>query len=152
MYTENGLIADLDEVRKVIAAADVFGVGFRLFGERLFVDTRSNHVDGPFIAVVEPLGSVQERISWLGRQRPRLGMPQRFAFFFWPHSVRFFEETGAWDAVRGRVLLSGDPAIARDAERVIADLRRLEREAFRAAITGDQHRTLWESETSRHNR
>jgi hypothetical protein len=144
MYTENGLIADLGEVRKVIRQADVFGIGFRLFGERLFVDTRSNPQDGPFIAAVAPLGGIQERMFWLGQQRPRFGMPQRFAFFFWPHSLRFFEETGIWEAVRQRVLESGHPTAAPQAERAIADLRRLEHEAMIAAITGEQHRTIWE--------
>lgn len=144
MYTENGLVADIDEVRKVIAAADVLGIGFRAFGERLFVDTRWNDADGPFIGVVAPLGSVHERMFWLGQKRPRFGMPKRFHFFFWPNSVRYFEESGAWDAIRRRVLESGHPSAAADADRAIADLHRLEREAFVAAVTGEHHRTLWQ--------
>lgn len=149
MYTENGLIPDLDEVRKVIGEADVFGVGFRLFGERLFVDTRVSAADGPFIGVVEPLSSVQERMFWLGQHRPRFGMPRRFAFFFWPNSVRFFVETAVWETVRRRVAASDHPTAA-DADRALADLRRLEREATVAAVTGAQHGTIWVSQTSRH--
>jgi hypothetical protein len=149
MYTENGLMLDLNEVRKVVDAADVFGIGFRLFGERLFVDTRSNSVDGPFIAAVPPLSSVQERMFWLGQNRPRFGMPQRFAFFFWPGSLRYFVESGVWEAIRRRVLESGHPAAAADADRALAELRRLERQAILDAITGENYRTLWQSESSR---
>ena len=149
MYTENGLIADVDEVRKVVATADVFGLGFRSFPERLFVDTRSNSGQGPFIGVVEPVSSVQERILWLGQHRPSFGMPQRFAFFFWPNSLRFFEETGVWDAIRRRVLESGHPVAGHEADRAIAELRRLERDALVHAITGEHHRTIWERQVSR---
>lgn len=144
MYTENGLIVDLEEVRKVIEQADVFGVGFRLFGERLFVDTRTNAQDGPFIGAVEPLGGIQERMHWLGQQRPRFGMPERFAFFFWPNSLRFFEESGIWEAVTRRVLESGHPTAAAQADRAIATLRQLEQTAMHNAITGEHHRTMWE--------
>jgi hypothetical protein len=150
MYTENGLIVDVEEVRKVVAEADVFGVGFRLFGERLFVDTRSNRADGPFIATVEPLGSMQERMFWLGQHRPGFGMPKKFVFFFWPNSIRFFEETGIWAAIRTRVLEAGDEATAQAADRALADLYRLEHAAIVAAIKGEHHRTLWQSETSRY--
>jgi hypothetical protein len=152
MYTENGLIADLDEVRKVIEQADVFGVGFRLFGERLFADSRTNSEDGPFLKVVPPTNGVQERMHWLGRQRPRFGMPQRFAFFFWPNSLRFFEETGIWDAIQARILESGHPSATPQAERAIADLRRLEHAAVQSAISGDNYRTLWQNEAGRPHR
>jgi hypothetical protein len=152
MYSDNGLIVDVPQVLKVVTEADVFGVGFRLFGERLFVDTRTNAIDGPFIAMVEPLSNVQERVLWLSRRRPRFGTPQRFAFFFWPNSVRFFEESGVWDAIRARVVAGGDPAAIRDADRALADLRRRERDAVRAAITGEGHRSLWERQSYRPSR
>lgn len=152
MFTENGLTLDLDDVGKVIGEADVFGIGFRLFGRRLFVDTRADHVDGPFIATVEPLSNIQERMFWLGQNRPRFGVPQRFAFFFWPGSLRFLQESGVWDLIRCRVLDSGSPSVAADADRALADLRRLERQATLDAITGEHHRSLWESPSSRHNR
>lgn len=142
MYTENGLTADLNEVRSVIRSADVFGIGFRLFGPRLLVDTRTNSTDGAFIAVVPPLSNLQERIHWLGRQRPSFRMPERFAFFFWPHSIRFFEESGIWDEITGR-MTAGEDGVAPDTASVIAELRRLEHDAMRAAVSGEDHRTLW---------
>lgn len=150
MYSENGLIIDLDEVRKVVAEADVFGVGFRSFENRLFVDTRSNAVDDPFIAVVEPLHSMQERVLWLGQNRPRFGMPQRFAFFFWPHSIEMLQESGLWQAIRDRAVEHGAGAAERAADRALTDLVRREHEAAVDAIRGDGHQTLWQSETSRY--
>jgi hypothetical protein len=148
MFTENGLIADLDEVRQVIADADVFGIGFRSFPERLFVDTRTRGDTGPFIAVVPPLGGIHVRMDWLGQQRPGFRPPRRFAFFFWPNSVRFFEDTGIWEAVHDRVLSTGFEQAGPDAARALADLRRLEHDAMRAAVVGENHRSLWERESS----
>ncbi|MFM9913346.1 MAG: hypothetical protein ACKVN9_07430 [Methylophilaceae bacterium] len=151
MYSENGQLADLDEVRKVIAAADVFGVGFRLFGHRLFVDSRATEHDGPFIGAVEPLSSIQERMFWLGQNRPRFPMPERFAFFFWPNSLQLFEDAGIWQAIRARIVTTGGLSAERDADRALGDLRRLERDAARAAVTGDQHRTIWQRSASERN-
>ena len=146
MYTENGPAIDLPEVLDVIRTSDVFGVGFRMSPERLLVDTRSSDVDGPFIGVVEPVNSIEERMFWLGQHRPRFGMPQRFAFLFWPHSTRHFVDTGVWDAIREELAESGHASAVAQTERALADLRQLEREATIDAITGDQHRTLWQAE------
>lgn len=151
MYSENGLIADIEKVREVIAEADVFGVGFRFCAERLFVDTRSNAAEEPFIAMVPPLRNMHERMFWLGQQRPSLGAPERFVFFFWPNSVRHFEESGVWEAIRGRIDGSERASIEAKAQRALADLRNLEHGALVAAITGEDHRTLWQHENLPHS-
>ncbi len=148
MYTENGLIADVDEVRKVIEQADVLGIGFRGLSERLVIDPRTNQQDGPFIGVVEPLGSLQERMYWLGQHRPRFRPPQRFAFFFWPNSVRYLEETGVWSQVRRLVLNDRFPSSAASADQAIAELRLLERQALHDALTGEGYRALWERDNA----
>ena len=41
MFTENGVMIDLEEVRKVVDNCDVFTIGFRLSPERLIIDTRT---------------------------------------------------------------------------------------------------------------
>lgn len=144
MFTENGLVADLDEVHKVIRQADVLGIGFFGLRERLLIDPRTNKQDGPYVGVVEPLTSVQERMFWLGQHRPRFRMPQRFAFFFWPNSVRFLEESGVWSRLRALVEQERYPSAPHDADRALATLHRLERQALYDALTGEGYRTLWE--------
>jgi hypothetical protein len=151
MYSENGLIADIEKVREVIAESDVFGIGFRFCAERLFVDTRSNATEEPFVAMVAPLRNMHERMFWLGQQRPSLGAPERFVFFFWPNSVQHFQESGVWEAILGRVAGGGRPSVGAGAQRAMAELIKLEHQALVAAITGEDHRTLWQHESSPHN-
>ena len=52
MFTENGVLIDFEELRKVIDKCDVFTVGFRLFSERMIVDTRTTGEEGPMLEIV----------------------------------------------------------------------------------------------------
>ena len=85
MRSENGVLIDVGEVAGIVDKADVFLVGFANFSERLLVDTRSDERTRPLVKVVASLGSFQERIFWLGQNRPTLGMPKAFSFINWPH-------------------------------------------------------------------
>jgi hypothetical protein len=145
MATENGVLINTAEVKQVVANADVFAIGFPLFPERLLVDTRSDATTPPMARLVEPVSSVQERFFWLGQHRPSLGMPQRFMFFFWPHSVGFLEESGVWNAIRQRLLANeaGQSAVE-ELDRTLDELKAKERDMYVGAIVGDErHRTLW---------
>ena len=62
MYTENGLMVDVGEIRDIVKSADVFAIGFRLFPERLLIDTRYDSDETPMVAIVDPVESVQEHI------------------------------------------------------------------------------------------
>jgi hypothetical protein len=134
---------DLEELRRVVDNADVFTIGFRMFPERLIVDTRSEVETPPLIRVVEPVTTVEERFFWLGKERPQFSVPERFTFFVWPHSMRFFEESGLGDLIRNRVY-----PISEDCGRQMAEsihrLHVLERKAEREAIIGRNYHTLWE--------
>lgn len=143
MYSENGLLIDLEDVREAVATADVFAVGFRQFPERLFVDTRWNDRHGPFVGVVEPVSSVQERLFWLGARRPSLGMPQRFLFFPWPHSIAFLQESGIWEQIARRVRASGHPQVDAMLEATLRQLKEKEHDANLAAIRGEGYHQIW---------
>jgi hypothetical protein len=144
MYSDDGLNADLDEVRKVIDGADVFTIGFPLFNERLLVDARPDEVDGPLVRIVEPVTSVQERFYELGRLRPRLDAPERFVFFIWPNSVRYFEESGVLDQIQRRCAVSnGRGSVTTMCAEAIDALRGFEHDAVRDAIDGDGYKTIW---------
>ena len=103
MFTENGVLIDFEELRKVIDSCDVFTVGFRLFPERMIVDTRTTGEEGTMLEIVAPVGTVEERFFWLGQRRPKFGVPESFTFFIWPHSVRYLEESGMMDRIRQRI-------------------------------------------------
>lgn len=139
------MIVDIEEVVKVIEEADVFALGFRLFAERLIVDTRMSEQQGSMIAVVEPTDSVAARFHWLGRVRPSFGLPERFMFVPWPHSFQFLEESGVLGHIRDR-LVRTQPDMAEACDQAFDRLRRLEHRGTIEAIQGEElYRTLWPS-------
>ena len=143
MYTENGLMVNLSEVEKVVDLCDVFTVVFRMFPERLLVDTRFTAEEGPLVALVDPVASVEERFYWLGQERSRFGSPERFMFFPWPHSIAFFEQCGIADHVRRRCEASGQAEAVAMFERVLVDLKEKEQQVTLAAIKGENFHTIW---------
>ncbi len=142
MFTENGVMIDLEELRKVVNQCDVFTIGFRLFPQRVIVDTRRNETEGPMVEIVEPVGTVEERFFWLGKRRPSFGVPQRFTFFVWPHSITYLEESGVMEQIRQRLCAVG-PACEEQVARTMRELHVLERKAVLDAITGHNYHTLW---------
>lgn len=149
MYTENGLLVDLGQIDHIVKEADVFAIGFRLFAERVLIDTRNDATDPdgpcglPMLAIVDPVDTIEERFFWLGQQRPSLGMPKNFMFFVWPHSIRYLEESGVWDRVRDRVVGSGFDGAAATCDAALRDLYQREYSATREAIKGPTYKTLW---------
>ena len=149
MYTENGLLVDISEITDIVRHADVFAVTFRLFPERLLIDTRYDDSDEsgactmPMVAIVDPVATAQERYFWLGQHRPALGMPKNFMFFHWPHSVRYLDESGVWDRVRNRVASTHFAGARETCADALRDLFTREREATSDAINGARYQTLW---------
>ncbi|MGD9892121.1 MAG: hypothetical protein AB7U18_12615, partial [Dehalococcoidia bacterium] len=98
--------------------------------------------------VVEPVGGVEERMFWLGRNRPQFGLPEQFTFFVWPHRIDLFESLGLNSTLLAHV---GDDGMAQTAV-AFDELRRLERASRRSSIDGDLWRTLWDWQGTRHGR
>ena len=144
LFTENGMMVDLEEIRRVVDNADVFTIGFRMFPERLIVDARTSDTIGPMVRVVEPVASVEERFFWLGTERPSFGAPENFTFFMWPHSVRYFEESGLGQMIRNRVYGLGFEQVGAEMAEAVVRLNALEQQATFDAIHGRNHHTLWE--------
>jgi hypothetical protein len=114
-----------------------------LFRERLLVDTRSNDRDGQFVAIVEPVGSVQERYLWLGKVRGAFGPPEGFSFFVWPQTVGNLVERDLLAPLRARL---SDEA-ARKLDVALGEARALERRGIAAAIRGsDDWPTIWQAQ------
>ncbi len=143
MLTENGLEIDLNAVNEVLQRADVLTIGFTVFPERLLVDTRTLSGEGPLMAIVGPVTSVQERYLWLGKHRGQFPAPEAFSFFMWPHTVRNMIERNVLRVLRDRlraVSSESDEVL----EKTLARLLLLEEKAFRAAVRGDEPwQSLW---------
>src|SRR5580765_5052309 len=132
------MMVDLEELRKVVENADVFAIGFRTFPQRVIIDARATASEGPMVRVVEPVATVEERFFWLGKERPSFGVPERFTFFVWPHSVRYFEESGLGQIIRERVN-TGDPEAHRQVAESVHRLLVLEHQSTIDAITGKNY-------------
>ena len=143
MYSENGVLVEIDEVTKLIDTADVFAVGFSAFDERLLVDVRSNDTETPLVQVVQPKNSAQERVRWLNRRRPSLGTPQTLSFVSWPHSPAFLVESGVWERIRSRVGSDADRDVETQCRLALQRLESLDRKAIVDLIIGEKAITLW---------
>jgi hypothetical protein len=146
VFTENGVLIDLEEVGKVVEDCDVFTIGFRIFPQRLIVDCREADDTGPMMEVVEPVASVEERFHWLGRRRPAFGVPEKFSFFIWPHSLEFLESCGLLQRIQERLRAGERPEVAREIAAALAELRRLERASLHQALAGEGYQALWPQE------
>lgn len=143
MRTENGLTLDMAAVEKLLREGDVITIGFTLFPQRLLVDTRFNASDGQWVGLVEPVASVQERYLWLGKHRGSFGPPNGFAFFVWPHTVRYLVESGALAPLRARLTTQA----AEELDTVIGEALEMERRAMLDAVRGAEHwPAIWEAE------
>lgn len=143
MSTDFGI--DLDEVRRVIEAADVLVVRFSITDRRLLVDARTTDAEGPFVRVVPPVSSGEERFKALRALRPTLPPPERILTFQWPRHARSLVESGLWDHLARRVVALGWDGTSDDCEAAMRELVESERAAERAAIRGGEgFKTLWE--------
>ena len=139
---------NLEELAQLISSADVLAIGFSRITQRLLVDFRYDHTEGPMVKVVEPVTSVEERVRVLRSTRPRFPTPERFTFFVWPRSVVALKEMGLWDMIVGRCQRSGYRDIDDQCRRAFRELQSIERKEVLDAVSGDRYRSLWERSKS----
>lgn len=138
---------DLDEVFKVIDAADVLVVRFQIVQKRLLIDFRTADGVGPYIAVVAPAQSMEERVRSIKRMRPELPYPERLMSFHWRRSIEVLVASGTWQRIADRVALLGGDAGEEACGRVLRELFDEERAEVTGAIRGgDRWQTLWQRE------
>ena len=141
---DNDYILDLDEILRTIQHADVIAVRFLLLEKRLLIDNRFTEIDGPMIKVVPRVNSAEERFRSLRRLRPRFRLPDKITAIWWPKYVGTLENAGLWSAITRRVAESGFPESVRQCEDVLRELRAMERQEVRNAISGEGFQTLWQ--------
>jgi hypothetical protein len=145
MDPEFGL--DLDAIFQVIEEADVFVVRFSAIEQRLLVDSRLDDEGMPFIAMVPPARSAEERYRYLRQHRPDLPLPEQITVIRWPRAMVAMRDLGVWERIEQRFsAVAGDAAVQATA-RVFREGRRLERADVVAAIKGGEgYETIWERE------
>jgi hypothetical protein len=139
-----GFGIDLDEVRRVIDAAEVLVVRFAITDRRLLIDSRTTDEFGPLIKVVPPAANAEERFRSLKVMRPRFRSPERILKFEWPRHACSLAEAGLWDHMARRLVTLGWPETASQCDEAYTQLVEEERLVEVAAIRGGEgFQTLW---------
>lgn len=136
---------DLDEVYKVIDAADVLVVRFHIVPRRLLIDFRSQPGVGPLVKLVDPANSVEERFRTIKELRPQFPLPEKVMSFQWPRMTGVLVSSGVWDYMVNRVVAIGGDDFATECAHVLSEIESAERSEVSNAIRGgDHYQTLWE--------
>ncbi len=134
---------DLEETLRALRESDVIVIGFGWLQERLLIDGRRNGSDGPYIRVVDPVRSPQDRLRELRKLRPGFDDPESFVFFPWAGRVDSFVEANLFERILDRC--AGDATAEDDARTALSRLYELDREDIRQAIAGgEKYHTLYE--------
>lgn len=136
---------DVGEVHRAIDTGEIIALYFPLLRKTLLMDTRTTAVDGPMIKVVPMASSPEERFRELVRMRPRLPKPESINIVPWPKYVASLVALDVWDHIVRRYVDVGSPEIVRECEACLDELRGLERDELRRAITGEKYETLWDA-------
>ena len=143
---------DLDEVRRVIDAAEVLVVRFGVTDRRLLIDARTNDQFGPMIKVVPPAANAEERFRSLKVMRPRFRSPERILTFEWPRHARALAESGVWEHIARRLVGLGWPDTAGQCDEAYRQLIDEEEQVEVAAVRGSEgFQTLWPATAAAHD-
>lgn len=135
---------DLDEVRRVVEAAEVLVIRLAITDRRLLIDARTNDEFGPMIKVVPRATSAEDRFRSLKMLRPRFRVPERILTFQWPRHARALEESGVWGQIARRLVALDWPGTAAQCDEALQQLIEEERMVERNAIVGGEgFQTLW---------
>lgn len=136
---------DLEEVFKVIDAADVLVVRFHIVDKRLLVDFRTKPGVLPLIQIVQKAESVEDRFRTIKKLRPDFAFPEKVMSFHWPRSMPILLVSGVWQHLADRLGALGDDETTEQCGKVMEQLIAEERREVAGAITGAKHyQTLWE--------
>ncbi|MEX2446875.1 MAG: hypothetical protein WD734_05985 [Dehalococcoidia bacterium] len=136
---------DIDAIRRVVEDADVFVVRFALIDQRLLVDARPDEEGRPYISMVPPVTSAEERYRFLQRERPGMPLPEQITVFQWPRPITVLRDVGIWRFIEDRLTSVGGEPARTEARRAFNDGQRLERADVVAAIRGGEgYETIWE--------
>lgn len=146
---DNDYPINVDEIIRTIETAEVITFRFLLIEKRLLVDNRTNEIDGPMAKLVARVSSSEERFRNIRRLRPRFKLPEKLTSIWWPKYISTLESSGIWAALVSRMAESGFANSVRQCEEVLRELKEMERQENRGAITGGEgFQTLWQASHS----
>lgn len=136
---------DIEEVTRVIDAAEVLVVRFAILDKRLLIDSRTNENEGPLIVMVPKAGSVEERFKSLKKLRPRFPLPEKIMSFMWPRHIDTLRNSGVWGKIERRMVSLGGAEMTGRCEEIFQRLATEEKAEVLSAIRGGEgYQSLWE--------
>jgi len=127
----------------LLRSTEVLSIFFIPLHHSLIVDFRRMDQIGPRIMTDPSVASHHDRFLSFGRLRPTFPLPEQLSLAPWPHSVRFFRESGLLDILRNRAIADTGSALLHEADDSYLFLLSLERQYLRNMVRGVGMRTLW---------
>ena len=134
---------DIDDIIKNIDTAEVMSIFFPTFRKAVVIDTRTKSTDGPMIRIMAMVASPQERLRSIRRLRPGFPRVHNLTVVPWPRYVDSLVRLGLWDRIIQRFQGTGDVDAVAACEKVLGELRQLEKEELAAVVKGQNYRTIW---------
>lgn len=141
---DNDFFLDYEEIKSTVRSAEVVTFRFVIVNQRLLIDNRYSEIDPPLVKLVPRATSIEERFRSLKQLRPRFRLPEKISAIWWPKFVETMLQRGVWDAILQRIVAAGFAEAAKECESVLAELRELERQEIRNAVSGEGYQALWE--------
>ena len=136
---------DLEEISRIIREAEVLVVQFQVINKRLLLDFRTSSVDGPFVKVVEPAGTTEERFRSIRILRPTFSSPKRILTILWPRSMASLKSSGVLESIDERIIEISIETNTDMIQEAFNQLVKEEAATINAAIKGAEgFQTLWE--------
>jgi hypothetical protein len=136
-------ISDADDI-------EIWIMFFPAIRQSLIIDTRSDELDGPWIALAPMVSSVEERIEQIKKERPRFPATEKVAFLPLPLDIAGLERSSLWTKIVGRFQARSDLQAIRECQKQLDTLLELEKHVKslhtnRGAVLGViGFETLWQ--------
>jgi hypothetical protein len=140
---DNDYPIDVDEIVRTVRSAEVLTFRFLILDKRLLIDNRYNEIDGPMVRLVDRVRSAEERFRSLRQLRPRFPVPEKITAIWWPKFVMTLDTLGIWPALVRRMADTGFGAAVRECSDAFEEMKRLEEQVLRGAVTGEEYQTIW---------
>lgn len=136
-------VLDIDEVLQGIQQAAVMSILLPSLRKSIVIDTRSYNNDGPMINLRPMVGSPEERLQDLGLLRPHFPKVNELTIVEWTRYVDSLITLGVWSLIVGRFKERHQVEAVVACDRILQELRSLEKEELRAAVLGINYRAIW---------
>ena len=129
---DDDFVLDIDEIKKNIDAAEIMSLFFPTFRKAVVM-----------IRLMSMAASPQERLRSIRRLRSGFPRVHSLTLIPWTRYVDSLVSLGIWDRIVQRFRDAGQAEAVETCEKVLSELRRLEKDEFAAVVRGENYHTIW---------